>query len=485
MKPRRLESTVDKDDIDVAMVRIRLAKLLTAHRNGLEHLRTSKGFPSSLYSPFTSTAHEIGFSLRVTRSARLFEEGLKSVETRKQTLAAMHEIAIPKDEDLENGSINVAQAMSAEPIAGIVAKNGEGVRTRWAEDDVDTVGHSAELFTLAVYDKTLREKTKQRLDATLETVLSELKTAIPNLVNMQGGLQRLAKAGTVIGAIADNREGKLYDRALELKQEIMGTLKETVLTLGLDPERFTQGNAVSIEPSRETEKFVNNILAAQEIEAEEKGAVAFLSKPPFDIQCFSRYPKELLVHQFRNRNTKGPHGVILVSQWDHNGAFYRAKDKVTYSKLMHSSNAAGHEIRLYELPSSKSGVRALVDANTRAKEKISFVFVGAHGNEKEVAITRDDRVSAEVLENLSTATNRLFAPSPTFIFASCSVGKRADSFLRLLKEKYGGKVFAPKTLNKGVTDIRAKIEKGQLNFDVEFTVPYGSYEVKSSRGRTF
>ncbi len=73
---------------------------------------------------------------------------------------------------------------------------------------------------------------------------------------------------------------------------------------------------------RSTVTFRRNIFHVFELEEEEPGSVEYLMQN-FNIRCFGRYPKELLLQQYRDReDSKSPYGLVIFPYSDSNGSFY-------------------------------------------------------------------------------------------------------------------------------------------------------------------
>lgn len=204
----------------------------------------------------------------------------------------------------------------------------------------------------------------------------------------------------------------------------------------------------------------SNIETMSAIEKERPGATALL-RQNFGIENFGRYPKQMLIDQYDNRDdcTK-PFGIIISSKSDHNGAFNR--DDV-YGSLREQI-ADTYHVRVYEAGSRFGVARALVDAHKRYTNagagKIAFGIIAGHGSPDGIQFgDGDDRVRLEITDIQGRGTGRagaFFEEGATMLLRSCSTG-REGGIAQKMSEATGLRVIGP--------DIPISSEKIDVTFD--------------------
>lgn len=204
----------------------------------------------------------------------------------------------------------------------------------------------------------------------------------------------------------------------------------------------------------------SNIETMSAIEKERPGATALLHRE-FGIDNFARYPKQVLIDQYDNRDdcTK-PFGIIISSKSDYNGAFNR--DDV-YGSLREQI-ADTHHVRVYEAGSRFGVARALVDAHNRYTNagagKIAFGIIAGHGSPDGIQFgDGNDRVRLEIKDVQGRGAGRagaFFEEGATIVLRSCSTGQEGG-IAQKMSEVTGLRVIGP--------DIPINSEKIDVTFD--------------------
>lgn len=191
----------------------------------------------------------------------------------------------------------------------------------------------------------------------------------------------------------------------------------------------------------------------------------------FGILDFHRYPLELLLDQYENRdNLNIPYGVILYPRADGNGAFARGEKVFSsmYAQLKHI-----YTIRVSECDTKKDVARMLLalDQKYGSEHKIEFMVIGGHGTKDAISFGGTHESHRLRLFDLKhekiSGTKSFFEHNPSIILHSCETGQGggvAEELSRVLQ----GKVIAPdtKTVFK---EINATVdEEGKPMFSVMF-----------------
>ena len=182
--------------------------------------------------------------------------------------------------------------------------------------------------------------------------------------------------------------------------------------------------------------YEQNILAIERLEKQRPGATAVLMRE-FGIRNFARYPTDMLVAQYDQRNdTSLRYGVIINPVGDWNGAFLQ-KIPMLMQFFTAITDHIGwtHEalpvVRIIEVDGKKEMAQRLNDLSVRygATNRIEFGVIGGHGSADSItfgdgsnvdhSLTKSDLFSDAVLAPL---IRRVFIDYPSIIFDSCDNG---------------------------------------------------------------
>ncbi len=204
-----------------------------------------------------------------------------------------------------------------------------------------------------------------------------------------------------------------------------------------------------------------------ELEDKEPGAAKILNEE-FGINNFNRYPIELLIKQFheRNNNTK-PSGIIIYPETDWNGAFLQNKEH--FRKL--GFQLEGYSIRFYEVKNIPSLVHTL-NRNRHRYGPAEFLILGGHGSEAGIELGRGSGgqvYQADTQLKGANALEQAFVENPTVILISCSTGKLGGIGQSISElGQHGATVLAPST-DTSLKKIDVVLdENGKPNFSVNY-----------------
>jgi len=127
-------------------------------------------------------------------------------------------------------------------------------------------------------------------------------------------------------------------------------------------------------------------MVAQNLEAiltieEKRPDIAKVLKDEFNIGLFHRYPPEVLIAQFDQRNNRElPFGIMVNSITDHNEALGSLGMTGLLKSLHKEADGVGYGVRIYEAGSIEEIVDIMNQSNERYGEKTpQFALISGHG----------------------------------------------------------------------------------------------------------
>ncbi|MBI2049622.1 hypothetical protein HYT32_01830 [Candidatus Roizmanbacteria bacterium] len=241
--------------------------------------------------------------------------------------------------------------------------------------------------------------------------------------------------------------------------------------------------------SGKTEDFMdivnNNLRMIFILESNRPGIVKTLIND-YKIYDFARYPAEMLVEQYDQRDNKYlPYGIVLYPRSDWNGAFY--DNRKVFRKLLTQLKENGYGLRVFEVESVNDVARSLIKLNKLYGEsyKISFAIIGGHGSwdsihfgsEREHLNIFDikDRPGAKKVNLLLKQhdlrgrgvqrSSEFFEQNPTIILNSCTTG--ANRGIAQEISRLGTTVIGPDR-PASIKDIKVTGDNRRLNFEVGY-----------------
>lgn len=183
---------------------------------------------------------------------------------------------------------------------------------------------------------------------------------------------------------------------------------------------------------------LENLAMIDKLEAQQPGICKILYEE-FGIIDFARYPLELLVRQYQERDrTDLPYGIILFPRTDHNGAFAQ-KPEVLGNLLKQVESR--YLLRVIEAGGVNQGLQRLSSLQRRYG-RISFGIIGGHGTQRSIQFGQGevhaftDRTSLkkesgelilDAIQNQSrraqAAARLLFGENAPLVLVSCSTGQ--------------------------------------------------------------
>ena len=311
--------------------------------------------------------------------------------------------------------------------------------------------------------------------------------------------------GTRQNAIWDIAEASLTMNS-PVQQEAAAYVSEQIKSFGLDEATLFRawkrtGFEESERPREKRQKFVaRNIATMFKLESAAPGICKTLFDE-FGICDFERYPAEVLLAQYENRNKDMPYGIAIYAQEDYNGAL-NSKNGQPTETLFRDLKGLEYGLRIYEARTRSDVLKILAKSHNHygGENKISFALISAHGRENSIhfgqeegGVEREGTVafSQRELERVfrkdswSWARRRhqggynrwwtqklraMFVKNPTIILNSCSTGVKGGIRDNLVE--IGAKVFAPEQEAKLLSIKVTKNRFGRLIFsEAEYFYP--------------
>lgn len=287
---------------------------------------------------------------------------------------------------------------------------------------------------------------------------------------------------------------KLAAWAESLLKDLNPEIYERAAAFGVNADSMLRAWRESARKKRFAFACKENLDRMSQIETQRPGVVRTLSTE-FNIKDFARYPAELLIEQYDERNNpKIPYGVILYPVHDWSGVFYEHADLL--KKLFTDLKEIGYVVRIAEIGSKIDAARALswLDRRYGIFNKISFAIIGGHGTldsiqfgssieflreqgiEKRTTSPKMAKLRREDVggKGIRRVVEEFFVSKPTFILISCSTG--APKGIGRALSNLGVEVIAP-DISTNVKDI--KVDKG-AEWKPHFVVEYA----EKKKGKT-
>ncbi len=167
-------------------------------------------------------------------------------------------------------------------------------------------------------------------------------------------------------------------------QQITETLKQYIPDIDDLVQKVLYGGPVSKNifgnPDNVGTRLVDNMNAVLHLERQRSGICQVLRKE-FGIRNFFRYPPEVLIAQYDNRNVVTEIGIVAVALYDHNGYFYQGfvQNKVLnlFARLQNEQTLGKkYGLMVYEIEDSRELARAITHSQSR---KLLFGMIIGYG----------------------------------------------------------------------------------------------------------
>lgn len=219
-------------------------------------------------------------------------------------------------------------------------------------------------------------------------------------------------------------------------------------------------------------RIEENLKSMYELEKLEPGSVKYLNSR-FGINCFGRYPVNMLIAQYQSKNDKqSPYGLILYPYGDHNGAFYGDKEPFSnfYKQLCQitRNNGAKYRVRVFECRNLFSLGRSVV-SSYHEYGKIHFALIGGHGSRERIWFGNSETLSKDDLiqgKGIQRAVD-FFIPQPPIVLVACSAGKEGGIAEEM--SKLGGGEVHGASENTSLDQLSVKLNNDLLEISPKYT----------------
>lgn len=226
------------------------------------------------------------------------------------------------------------------------------------------------------------------------------------------------------------------------------------------------------------------IFELEKVFPEAKGNVCRTLSNEFGIKHFARYPLDILMDMYKERNTHKPYGLALFPVADHSGAFYLAmRDLRDFYKKLKILDIG---IRVYECGSKFGLAKAVAKADRHygQKNKPSFIIIAGHGTPDSITFgdpgteydasrittenTREILHQSDFKEEGTKRMGKFLGEDTEIILFSCSTGVKRG-IAQAMSEKYPGYIVtAPVSPATGIVLNPVKEANGKIHIDVSY-----------------
>lgn len=219
------------------------------------------------------------------------------------------------------------------------------------------------------------------------------------------------------------------------------------------------------------EVFERNFESILNLERQVPNITGWLQSK-FGIANFYRYPPEVLIRQYHDRdNVTIPYGVLFQARSDSKGAFY--EHKKIYEKFFFQLQELGCTLRVAECGSVFELIHAL-NRIRRRYGKLSFGIVSGHGEPNNIRLGNQSRRGLLYKEDIIRIGRPVFLQAfeefATLILISCSTGV-PNGIAKAIKTASGLITFAPNK-DTGLEGIGVERDENKnLQFDVRYSSP--------------
>lgn len=281
-------------------------------------------------------------------------------------------------------------------------------------------------------------------------------------------------------SIVENEVGYLLDQLrmsgggkLDTGRQEELFLYEVLRSYGVPPNDLfgRWQDSVWNQPDRFSAIVRRNFVTLCELERKGgEGATAYLQEH-FGICDFVRYPTDLLVEQYKNRDAVHmPYGLILNPYGDHDGAFY--SDRYLWGKLVVQLAALDQPITLRVIEAgNKREVGRFALSLPEKYGAAQFGIIGGHGDSSGLTLGRGGSMHRLEIEDaegsgVARAGNKLFERGAPIIWNSCFGGAEGGLGKRFAEKS--DFVFIGTDASTAIESIRVEMRDGKPEFTVEY-----------------
>lgn len=352
----------------------------------------------------------------------------------------------------------------------------EALRVTASNEDVEDVCFS---INFLYQHKAELEKLDQRLKSEGEVGIDGKITDFKNFIRSEKftialgkALDKLGPHGVIKGQNFDAIEN-VWGSSPNLKSLFLNNVKEILNKHGLKGEEVLHLWIKSTEGGTIKSLFKPaglNLEKIIDVERKSPGTAKFLNEN-FGINCFGRYPTEMLINQVKEYGDKdSAYGLILLADNDHNNAFMQ---DVKFWKSLNDQVKDRYLIRVAEAGSKYEIARRLIslDKLYGEKQKISFAFIGGHGTKDSIEFSntfeRGYLFTKDLSEKGVRKAGKFFKENTSIVLISCSTGAEGGIGQKLSKT-FRNKVIAPE-IPTNPRNVKVNIDGDKINFEMNYS----------------
>lgn len=432
--------------------------------NGLHLLHEGMKLPASFYS----TLHRVGSLIQYCRT-----HPEETNTLRMDRVAAFVEESIPDIyRNLSQSPENLSEAL--DDLCMMLSLK------ELDEDAKGTIGRIVKMAVDSSVTKIEDAEEKKSVMNKSDAVQFELGSELELKKSLKQLEQHVwASPETAVGQLTMYLESPL----VHLQKEAKLILSRILKRVGLSEEKTLETWERTSGGGR-TYPIRENIERIVRLEQKYPGAVKELNKM-FGIECFGRYPLELLIRQFEEKDDQSkPYGVLLFAKTDHNASMYR---EASVLDQMYKQIEGTHSMRVIECKSKLDIAKKLIQSKDRYGDahKIGFAYINGHASPEGVAFGDDfkrDALTVQDLKGLGVQRSGTFFDSDaTVIINGCQSGARGGIGQKL-SGALGLEVIAPEQAVLSIGSITAqKDPDNHLKFSVEYTDVFRNVDTKRYR----
>lgn len=227
--------------------------------------------------------------------------------------------------------------------------------------------------------------------------------------------------------------------------------------------------------TKELEIFVfNELQMIHLLEVERPGIVSTL-RLKFGITWLNRYPKDVLIRQYDQKDSQKPYGIIVSARTDWNNSLMSQHAKSLVERLAREFTEKGYEFRIIEAGSENEFITHMeqLDAAYGDQNKIGFMIVRGHADKTGFSMGRvaeDYDITVDSFNNPDfVGLKDTLAPGASLIFDGCGIGKK-NGMAHKTSEAWETTVYAPHGFESALEEIDIRVEKNRVTLSPFYTV---------------
>lgn len=225
-----------------------------------------------------------------------------------------------------------------------------------------------------------------------------------------------------------------FAQVLEKRQNMDPDVKDKVLEwTNIPTEQPKDRHYWSIEHLISAKEHVRRLI---ELEEEAPGSTKYLMEY-YNIHCFSWYPKELLINQYKNRDlkTNKPYGLLFMTLHDWNESIRRTNKDSAYTNFYKSVKEKGFELRATEVATIDDFISQISQSKETYGE-MDFAIIDGHANTHVIQFgeeNNDHILTRDLNGPIGDLIKNSVKKNGTIVLGGCLIGQ-INGFAQKLSE---------------------------------------------------